>query len=78
MSKHWSNLLKSQTESQPRTSIKECRNCHKEYVCKTEMQERNIGIDYDICPYCGACNGVSKSMLFVNKRLSWDVSQKDE
>lgn len=76
MAKHWYNMLNSQSGARPRTFIKECENCCKEYVCKTEIQDRNIGLDYDICPYCGACNGVSKSMLFINRRLSWDTGQK--
>ena len=74
MKHSWSVMPKDLPISE-KSSVIECQNCGKSYICKTIFQERNIGLDYNICPYCSACNGVSKRVLFNNRRLSWDTGK---
>lgn len=48
----------------------ECNNCHNYYRQEVRLQSfYNQELDYDICPYCSACNGVSRQVLFINKKV---------
>ncbi len=48
----------------------ECPKCHKKYKQTTEEQVPGFrDMSYDICPYCGAENGKSMEVDYMNRKI---------
>ena len=70
MKHSWVGLQNKQSKPKVGHSIVPCANCGKSYY-----QERHASsvfskdLDYDICPHCSACNGVSRTTIYNNRKL---------
>ncbi len=69
MQHRWLSRSNCKQSSKPFQGLKKCANCEKEYITDVSEQVYNIGLDYDICPYCSACNGVSTKVSFTNRKV---------
>lgn len=78
MRHNWVGLHTEKSKPRVGHSIIPCSNCGKCYY-----QERHAtsifarDLDYDICPHCSACNGVSRTITYNNRKLvEGDIRKK--
>ena len=71
MRHHWYIPEDSIKKIKEHDIVKKCENCNQYYHQITEVQPHyNSTLDFDVCPHCSACNGVSDKLMFINTKLT--------